>query len=133
MLKQAGLTLIEVLIALAIMGIALTAAIKATTQTTHSTAYLQDKIIATWVGENVLNEVATGVLKLSKEQQRTSFKTNMLGRDWYWRAAQEETANHRIEKISVSVSAHENDDENQDEDTNTFGLVNLETYVYHSD
>ena len=58
-----GFTLLEVLIALAIISIALTAIIKASSQNIKDTAYLEDKAIANWVGLEVMNEVKaeTGV------------------------------------------------------------------------
>ncbi len=60
-----GLTLIEVLIALAIVGIAMTAIIKATSQNIRSTAYLQNKLIAMWVGQQVSNEMLAGITSSS--------------------------------------------------------------------
>jgi prepilin-type N-terminal cleavage/methylation domain-containing protein len=53
---QSGLTLIEVLVALAIISIALTAIIKATSENIRGTAYLQDKTIAMYVARQILNE-----------------------------------------------------------------------------
>lgn len=123
-----GLTLIEVLIALAIIGIALTAVIKASTQTIHSTTYLQDKMIATWLSEKILNDVRVGVLKLSNDEEKVTHKTDMLGQDWYWRIYSTETANSHIKKVAVNVYASHQED--PEEDANT--IVNLETYVYHT-
>ena len=118
-----GLTLIEVLIGMAIVSIALAAIIKTTTQNIQATKYLQDKTMATWVGQQVLNEVRVGVLTLPSTNDLKQ-KTVLLGRDWYWESSQEETANSRIKKITVNVYAHENVD--QDE----FPLINLESYIY---
>lgn len=123
-----GLTLIEVLIALAILAIALIAVIKATAQTIRSTSYLQDKAIATFVAENALNEAQVGVLKIAREDQgKTLRKTNMLGRDWYWQFNEEETGNHHIKKMMVTVFAERNAEGIDD----PHPLVNLESYRYH--
>lgn len=125
--RVVGLTLIEVLIALAIIGIAMTAIIKATTQNIRSTAYLQNKTIAMWVGSQVLNEARAGILKLPDAPDKRKQMTTMLGQDWYWQANQEATPNKRIYKITVSVFAHEN--ENEEETP----LIRLESYVYHAE
>ena len=121
--KQQGLTLIEVLIALAIIAIALTAIIKSTSQDIRGTTYLQDKTIAMWVGQNVINETRTGLLRLSGEEPVMQ-KTTMLDRDWYWQASAIPTPNHRIKKIRVRVFAH------AIKSGDYSSLVSLESYVY---
>jgi general secretion pathway protein I len=120
--KQVGLTLIEVLIALAIMSIAMTAIIKATSQNIRSTAYLQNKTMALWVGKQIMNEVRLGLLILPKSSE-TKEKTLLLEREWTWQAKRSETPNKRIDKIEVEV--YENDKED------TASLISLESYVYH--
>jgi general secretion pathway protein I len=124
--RMTGLTLIEVLIALAIISIALTAAIKAASQNIRGTTYLQDKTIALWTGQEVMNEVRLGILKLPEDSDGESGSLNMLGRDWFWRAADEATANARIRKLRVRVYASEP----QDEDT--LPLIDLDGYRYHA-
>lgn len=125
-LKQAGLTLIEVLIALAIAAIALTAVIKATSQNIRGTSYLQDKTIAMWVGQEVLAEARVGLLPVSDEVKVQA--TSMLGRDWYWRISKTDTPNKRIKKILVDVFSHD-----PTEDDNVTPLVTLESYVYREE
>lgn len=129
MQKSLGLTLIEVLIALAIMGIALTAIIKASTQTISQTSYLQDKMIASWVGTKILNDVRAGVIIPAHEQEKTAMKVTMLGRDWYYRLVKTDTPNMRIKKIVVGIYTTAADAE--DEDNN--GLMNLETFIYQNE
>lgn len=123
--KECGLTLIEVLIALAIIAIALTAVIKATTQNIRSTSYLQEKMIALWVGEQVLNEARVGVLPLPDDDENIKEKTSMLGFEWYWQAQKIATPNMHIKKIEVNVFAHE-----IEEDEEQSPIIHLETYVY---
>ena len=125
--NSAGLTLIEVIIALAIVAIAMTAVIKAASQNIRATAYLQDKTIATWVAQQVLNEIRVNLLELSTNDDKLKQATTMLDRKWYWEASQEQTLNQRIYKIEVNVFAKEHEDE---EDA---PLVTLESYVYHEE
>lgn len=121
---EQGLTLIEVLIALAIIGIAMTAIIQATTQTIRHTAYLQNKTIALWVGERVLNEARLDLITLPDAPDKRKQMLTMLGQDWYWQAGQEVTANKRIYKITVDVFTQ------KDEKT---PVISLESYRYHAD
>ena len=124
--KNAGLTLIEVLIALAIISIALTAIIKATAQNIRSTSYLQEKTIAMWVGQQVINEARVNLLVLSgddKVQQQTA----MLGQEWYWQASKKNTANPKIIMLKVDVFNKDPDNDN------AAPLVSLESYVYHAE
>lgn len=125
--KQSGLTLIEVLIALAIISIAMTAVIKATSQNIHSTSYLQNKTMAMWVGTQVINEARANLLKLDRSSGSQKLTTEMLGKTWYWQTAEEETPNPRIKKITVKVF------ENEDEEEQAAPTVILESYLYHEE
>ena len=126
MKHASGLTLIEVMIALAIISIALTSIIKAASQNIRSTTYLEDKTIAMWVGAEVINEARVGVLTFSDPGNTLKQTSHMLGRDWYWQAIEEETPNKHIKKIEVSVFANKNDEANEAQ-----SLVTLASYVYH--
>lgn len=125
--QMAGLTLIEVLVALAIISIALTAVIKATSQNILGTGYLQNKTIALWVGKEVMSNAQLGLLKLPEDDSEGEVTTiNMLGQDWYVRAAEDATPNARIKKIRVRVYEHEPEDEE------TSALADLDGYRYHA-
>jgi general secretion pathway protein I len=118
--NNAGFTLIEVLIAMAILAIALSAVIKATSQNIRDTLYLQNKTIAVWVGTEVINEIRAGALKLPSAPAELTQETNMLGKTWPWKATIESTPNPRIKKIIVLV--YQTPDHKK--------LTQLESYVY---
>lgn len=84
--KQQGFTLIEVLIALVILAIALTAIIKAVSNNTRNLIYLQDKTAAHWVAMNIYNEYALGLLTISPQLEPANGSTIMFNKDWYWSA-----------------------------------------------
>lgn len=121
---EVGLTLIEVMIALAIVAIALTAIIKATSQVLKGTAYLQDKTVAVWVGQQALNEIRVGAIKLSEEQKRIK-KVIFLNKTWFWQAEAYATSNSHIDKVELNVFTKEPTEE-------SVPLVSLETYRYHA-
>ena len=54
--RTTGFTLIEVMVALAIVSIALLAALRAAGQGTANTSELRTRLMASWVAENVLAE-----------------------------------------------------------------------------
>lgn len=103
MKNKAGFTLIEVLIALAILSIALTAIIKATSQNIKDTLYLQNKTIATWVGSQIIAETQAGILKLPMAPDQLEEKTDMLSQTWQWNASLTATPNPKIQKIDVNI------------------------------
>jgi general secretion pathway protein I len=119
----AGLTLIEVLIALAIIAIALTAIIKGASQNIRATNYLETKMTALWIASDVVNEARAGLIKLP-ENEAISAKMPMLARDWYWELMPENTPNAHIKKMVVTVYPTE-----KARDAH-HGLLTLETYLY---
>jgi general secretion pathway protein I len=102
--KHQGFTLIEILIALAILSISLTAVIKATSQNIKDTLYLQDKTIANWVALNVMNEARLGILKLPAEPAKLNKDITMLGEKWIAQANYATSRNQHIREIHVIVS-----------------------------
>lgn len=122
--NQSGFTLVEVLIALAIVGIAMTAVIKATSQNIRSVSYLQTKTTALWVGQQVLNQARVGLLKVDSTSSNQKLTTELLGQEWYWELEEEETPNPQIKKLIVKVFANET---TKEEDA---PLVTLESYRY---
>lgn len=96
--KLSGLTLIEVLVALAIISIAFTAILIANSQHLRNTSYLEKKMTATWVASNVLNQITAGIMTIPADP----IETNMLDKQWLVQVAQQ-PATGSIKKISVSV------------------------------
>ncbi len=119
MKNNLGFTLIEVLIALAIVGIALTAIIKSTSQNIRDTQYLQQKVIANWVAMRIINEARAELIDLSKSNE-ISDETEMLATFWTWRATVEPTPNPKIQALHVAVFPKDSDQE----------IINLSSYLY---
>jgi general secretion pathway protein I len=82
-LLTAGFTLVEVLVALAVLTIALAAVMRALSQSIDTSASLRDRTIAMWVAQN----------RLTKHQVERDFPAldttegdaEMAGRAWRWR------------------------------------------------
>ena len=82
--QGSGFTLIEVLVALFIIAIALTAAIQATNSSIQTTTRLRETLSAHWVGLNVLSEMQTGILTLTGEGDVPHGSTQMLMETFDW-------------------------------------------------
>ena len=102
--KKAGFTLVEVLLALAVIAIALTALLKATAQNIENTQRIKEKTISHWVAMQGVSMIQLNLVQVNQSQESTQV-TKMLGERWYWRAKISETPIKKIQKITISVSS----------------------------
>jgi general secretion pathway protein I len=96
-----GFTLIEVLVALAIVAIGMAAVMGALTSSANTISYLRDKTFAQWVA---LNQIAN--LRLSGQLPPTGNSdgdTDFAGRSWHWRQEVVATQVPGVERIDISV------------------------------
>lgn len=84
MKKQKGFTLIEVLIALLIIGVALSAMIRSIHQSIRITDKVKSRMIAHWVALNALSEIQVGMARVPKTNEPVYGKANMVGQTWQW-------------------------------------------------
>jgi len=80
---QNGFTLVEVLVALAVLTIALAAVMRALSQSIDTSASLRDRTIAMWVAQNRLTTHL--VERDFPAMDTTDGKVDMAGREWQWR------------------------------------------------
>ncbi len=98
-----GFTLIEVLLALAVIAIALTALLKATAQNVANTGRIKEKTISHWVAMQGVASIQLGLLSVPVNQEVTQV-TTMLGQRWYWRVKLTPTQVKNIQQINITVS-----------------------------
>ncbi len=109
-----GFTLIEVLVALAIVVLGMAALMDALTSSADTLVYLRDKTFAQWVA---LNQIAT--LRLSGVQPPTGASdgdTEFAGRRWHWRQEVVETEIPGTRRIDLSVRLASSQSTAQDKD-----------------
>ncbi len=102
-----GFTLIEVLIALAIIAISLTAILKVTAQNIEHTQRIKEKTISHWVAMQGVNLLQLNLIQATPSQE-SSQVTVMLGQKWYWRAKVQATPIAKMQQITISVSLKQN-------------------------
>ncbi len=101
--KKTGFTLMEVLLALAVIAIALTALLKATAQAVSHTDRVKEKSISHWVAMQAVAAIQLGVIAIEPNQELSEV-TKMLNQNWYWRAKLTQTKMASIQQIEVTVS-----------------------------
>jgi general secretion pathway protein I len=113
-----GFTLIEVLVALAIVVVGMAAVLGALTSSADTVLYLRDKTFAQWVA---LNQIAT--LRLSGQLQQPGTSdgdTDFAERKWHWRQEVTSTEIPGVVRIDVKVRPAE---VKADEDNGWFTTV----------
>jgi type II secretion system protein I len=102
---QHGFTLIEVIVAMMVIGLGMLAAIQAVSQTAGNSGYLRDKTIAHWVAMNRLTEIR--LQKTAPGIDKTSDEVEMAGRRWKWTMNVTQTPVETIRRIDISVRPSE--------------------------
>ena len=96
-----GFTLVEVLVALAVLAIALAAVMRAMAQAVDTTVSLREHNVALWVAQN----------RLTEHQMRQDWpaadtidgEAEMGGEKWYWREQVSTTPEPKIRRIEITV------------------------------
>jgi general secretion pathway protein I len=99
---QTGFTLLEVLVALAVVAIALSALVESTTGAARNLGYLRDKTLAHWVARNEANTLQ--LQRVWPALGRFDGVAEMGDREWYWQAEISGTPIESIRRIEISVS-----------------------------
>ena len=104
-----GFTLLEILIALAVLAVAMGAIIKASSDFTGSHAHLQTRTLANWVARNVMVE-----FQVNGEWPRVGERkgTMEMGHsEWDWLATISQTEEAELRRIDVEVRPADSDSE----------------------
>jgi len=95
-----GFTLIEVLVALAVVALALAALTRAGSTALNTQAELESRTLALWVAENRLGEIR---LEGASRAGGGSGTTRLGDRDWRWRSLLEPAPGGDLWRVEVVV------------------------------
>lgn len=102
-----GFTLIEILVAVAILAIALAAILSGMARYADNAAYIRQKTIALWVAHNRLSEIKT---EAGWPDTGTSDGTvELAGQNWKWTSNVQTTPDDYLRRIDISVQHEGND------------------------
>ena len=105
-----GFTLIEVMVALAVVGLALPALLFQVMGNVDNEAYLRDKALALWVAENRLAE--TRLLRSMGQRVlngSASGTEQMAGRSWHWHIQTQPTSVDGMRRLEIAVAPGKGD------------------------
>ncbi len=102
MRKVKGMTLFEVLVALMVFSIAAVAVTKSLGEQMANMPVLEDRTLAQWVADNEM--VNARLEKAFPAIGKKEGRTQLAGRDWYWRKEVVKTSDDDFRMIRISVS-----------------------------
>ena len=114
-----GFTLVEVLVALAIVAVGMLAVFKVIGDTASNVAYLKDRSLAAWIADNRVTEIRlSGEIPSVDEVQG---EVEYAGRRWHWVQKVSTTPVAGLRRIDVSVR--------RDEDAEGSALITIAGFI----
>ncbi len=99
-----GFTLVEVMVAMAIVAVALPALLFSLYQQLDGTEYLRDRTLASWVAANKLSELQLVVASMGEiPSGDLSGEARLADRDWQWTIAQLPTELPGFVRVEIGV------------------------------
>ena len=104
-----GFTLLEIMVALAVLALSMGALIKTGTDFTGNQSYLRDRTMTVWVARNVLAQH-----QLENQWPRVGERKGTLKmgwQEWEWLANISQTEEEQLRRIDVEVRALDSEDD----------------------
>lgn len=104
-----GFTLLEIMVALAVLALAMGALVKTSSDYTSNQTYLRDRTMTNWVARNVLAQH-----QLENQWPKVGERKGTLEmgwQEWDWLAKISQTDEEKLRRIDVEVRAIDSEDE----------------------
>ncbi|MCL1115067.1 MULTISPECIES: type II secretion system minor pseudopilin GspI [Shewanella] len=100
--SQLGMTLLEVIVALAVFSIAAVSVTKSLSEQMANMPILEERTLAQWVASNQMVDIrlTSDFPDIGKKEGQVE----LAGREWYWRQEVVKTTDDNFRMIKVSVS-----------------------------
>ena len=105
---QRGFTLLEILVALAILAVALASITSMASNQAVNTAHLRDKTLAHWVALNRIAELQLTAEWPSKGKQQGSEEMGL--HEWHWVRTVSDTPDDRVRQVEIAVYREKRDE-----------------------
>ncbi|GIU25701.1 MULTISPECIES: type II secretion system minor pseudopilin GspI [unclassified Shewanella] len=103
--KQSGMTLLEVIVALAVFSIAAVSITKSLGEQIANMPILEERTMAQWVAHNQM--VDARLEPKFPELGRKDGQVELANKDWYWRKEVIKTTDDNFRMIRISISDDE--------------------------
>ena len=100
-----GFTLLEVLVALILLAVVLTAAFGAVKQNAENAAYLRDKTLAHWVAMNHFMDLQ--IHQRWPDIGKSEGKAQLADRQWFWTMQTTATLDKELRRVEIQVRSRE--------------------------
>lgn len=99
--RARGFTLLEILVALAVLALAMGALVQAAGDYTRNQAYLRDRTLAEWVARNrlVQQQLAADWPSIGRKRGEVEFG----GREWRWVMQVTQTPEEALRRLDIEV------------------------------
>ncbi len=102
---ERGFTLLEVMVALTIVAVALSAMISASGNFTSGTTHLRDRTFARWVAANRLAEMRA--MREWPDLGKSEGEATLASQTWFWRVTTQEVQDEALRQIEIQVRLKE--------------------------
>jgi general secretion pathway protein I len=107
--KANGFTLVEVMVAMAIVALSISALLFSTGKQVENSSWLREKILAQWVALNVLQEAQLKARVTDAfPEEKSSGETKLADRPWQWEMQTTATDDKDIMRLDVNIYAGDN-------------------------
>ena len=101
--RKHGFTLVEVMVALAIIALSLTAVAAKMARMIDTSNAMQERTFASWIAQNKITELR--LANVIPEVTTTSGDIEYANRTWRWRAVVSETGIENLYRVDVEVTS----------------------------